>query len=499
MINIVYLFLWGVPLYYFTRDFFIYDEIRDFFDISLLELINFSLTQAIYSVILAFIIAIIPAYYISYKENRLSKLLNSLIFIPFFFPVISLITVFSIIFNCGFFKELEILYSLKGILLANIFYNSPILIKFISNGIKSVPSELEEAMELEGASKVQIFFYGQLPVVFPQIMKGCILVFTYCFLNFAVILGLGGIKYSTLESEIGSLLLGSTDFSKAMLLGGIQFLILLFLNYLVSFIPEYEIITRVKKKNLSILFTIFSIIYSIFQYGVVFLAVIFSFFNIFNGKFTLLGYKNLFFTSVFSEYRIIESLINSGILSFVVSFFIIVFTYLIIKNYSKLTAVIIFANLGISGAFLGVILYYLNILFDIPLYFLLAIGYLLTGIPITYSFIYQYVKKFPIEIIENSNLDCKNRFQEYIYVEFPILKKIFISSFLQIFAIVFGEFTLGYTMQIESYFPIVSITNYTLLSNKLYLESSAFSTIVLSIIFILFLIGEVVRDEYSKR
>lgn len=499
MINIIYLFLWGVPLYYFIRDFFIFTNIRNFFDISLLEILKFSITQSLYSVALAFIVAIIPAYYISYKDNLLSRVLNSLVFIPFFFPVISLITVFSIVFNFGILKEFNILYTLKAILFANVFYNSPILLKSISNGIKSIPIEIEEAMELEGASKFQIFFYGQLPMIFPQILRGCVLVFTYCFLNFAIILGLGGIKFSTLESEIGSLLLGSTDFSKAMFLGILQFLILLVLNTLISFVPEYEIINKSKKRNLPIIFKMFSIIYCILQYSVIILAILFSFFNIFNGEFTLVGYKNLFFTDILYEYNIIKSLVNSIILSLIVSFFVIIFTYLIIKNYNRLTGIIIFANLGISGAFLGVVLYYLNILFNIPLTILLMIGYLLSTIPIAYSFIYQYIKKFPIEIIESSKLDCINNFQKWIYIEFPILKRLLISSFLQIFAIIFGEFTLGYTMQIESYLPIVSITNYNLLSNKLYLESSAFSTILLLIIFIVFLLGEWIKDEYNKR
>ena len=177
------------------------------------------------------------------------------------------------------------------------------------------------------------------------------------------------------------------------------------------------------------------------------------------------------------------------------SFITVIFIYLIIKNYNRLIDIIIFANLGVSGAFLAISLFYLNVLFDIPLIALLIVGYVLSSIPVGYSFMYQYIKKFPRILLESSMLDCNNGFERFRYIEFPILKNLFLSAFLQIFAIVFGEFTIGYTMQLEDLFPVASLVNYSMVANKKYLESAAFSSVILIVVFMFFIIGEYFKDK----
>ena len=494
-INFLYGILWFIPIYYFATDFFQISSLEILKDNYIKEVVFFSIKQGFYSSVVSLLIGLIPAYYVSYHNNSLSKAIQGLIFIPFFFPVISIVTIFSIIFNLPILKDMGILYSLKGIILANVFYNSPIFVKYISEGLKKIPKELSEAMRIDGAGGVTIFFKGQLPLILPQLFRAFILVFTYCFLSLGIILSLGGIKYSNIEAEIANTLMGGADFSKAMVLGGVQFLILLILNAFGIFVKEYEITGDQELKQTNILFEIYSIIYMLFQYGVVLFSFLFSFINQFTGKFTLKAYFNLFSKEFNQEYSIVASIFSSIAISTVVSIISVFFIYLIIKNYNRITDIIIFSNMGISGAFLAITLYYMNVLFDIPLVILLGIGYLIGAIPVGYSFMYQYVKKFPTEILESSEIDCKNFYQRFRYVEFPILKNIFISSFLQIFAIIFGEFTIAYTMQLGDIIPIASLVNYSLVANKKYMESSAFSAVVLFIVLITFLLGEYFKEK----
>lgn len=495
LLNLCYGILWLVPIYFF---------IRDFFDLSSLELLKenyiqeitiFSIKQAFYSSVIALLVGIIPAYYSAYSRDIISKFIGSLVFIPFFFPVISIVTIFSLIFNLPIVKELNILYTLKGIIIANVFYNSPIFVKYISEGLKKIPKELEESMRIDGANDFIIFIKIQFSLILPQIFRAFVLVFTYCFLGLGIILSLGGIKYSNIEVEIANTLMGGADFSKAMLLGGLQFLILLILNSFGIFVKEYEISGDQQEKKLGLIFKIYSLIYMIFQYGVVVLAFLFSFLNQFTGEFSLKAYINLFSKPFNEEFGVISAIANSFMISMIVSVITVFIIYLIIKNYSRITDIIIFSNMGISGAFLAITLYYMNILFDIPLILLLGVGYLIGAIPIGYSFMYQYIKKFPVEILEVSELDCKNFYQRFRYVEFPILKNIFISSFLQVFAVIFGEFTVVYTMQLGDIIPIASLVNYSLVSNKKYMESSAFSAIVLFIVLSAFLLGEYFKEK----
>lgn len=495
LVNFFYGLLWLMPIYFFARDFFEVSSLEILKESHIQEVALFSVEQGFYSTVMALLVGIIPAYYSAYHRDRLSTFIQGLVFIPFFFPVISIVTIFSLIFNLPVIRELNILYTLKGIVIANVFYNSPIFVKYISEGLKKIPKELGEAMRIDGASGLTIFLRGQLPLILPQIFRAFILVFTYCFLGLGIILSLGGIRYSNIEVEIANTLMGGADFSKAMLLGGLQFIILLILNFLGVFVKEYEISGEQEEKKLNPLFKIYSTIYMIFQYGVVGLAFLFSFINQFTGKFSLRAYLNLFSREFNEEFGVISGIVNSLGISMVVSGITVFVIYLIIKNYSRVTDMIIFSNMGVSGAFLAITLYYMNILFDIPLIVLLGVGYLIGAIPIGYSFMYQYVKKFPVEILEASELDCKNFYQRFRYVEFPILKNIFISSFLQVFAVIFGEFTVVYTMQLGDIIPIASLVNYSLVSSKKYMESSAFSALVLLIVLGAFLLGEYFKEK----
>lgn len=494
-INLLCVLLWVVPIYYFARDFL---EVDTFFKISHkenLDVLLFSIKQAFFSTIIALGISLIPAYYVTYEDNILTKFINGLVFIPFFFPVISVVTIFSIVFNLEFFKQFNILYTLKAIVIANVFYNTPLFVKYISEGLKKIPKEISEAMKVDGASGLTIFFRGQLPLILPQVFRGFILIFTYCFLGFGIILSLGGIKFSTIEIEIVNSIMSNGDYSKAMYLGLLQVFVLLVLNFTSGFFKEYELSGDREYKKVSCFFKWYSFVYMIIQYGVIIFSLLYSFVNIFTGEVSFKVYKTLFSSEFLEEYPIVQSLINSFEISIVVSSIAVVLIYIVIKNYNRFTDVLIFSNLGISSAFLAITLYYLNVLFDIPLIILLVMGYLVVVIPIGYSFMYQYVKKFPREVEESAALDCKNLLQRFVYVEFPILKNIFLSAFLQIFSVVFGEFTIGYTMQLEDSFPLASLVNYSLVSNKKYMESSAFTSIIIIIILTTFILGEYIKEK----
>ncbi|WP_426709215.1 ABC transporter permease [Cetobacterium sp. SF1] len=494
IINLIYGILWFLPLYYFGRDFFSVEDIKNIYSLDIFNLTKFSIYESFLSTIIAFGIGIIPAYYLAYKDNLISKMLEGLIFIPFFFPVMSTVTVFSIILSQEFLKRYNIMYSLKAIVIANVFYNSPIFIKYISDGLKRVPREVVEAFKLDGANEFQILTHCKLPLILPQIFRAFFMVFTYSFTSMGIVLALGGIKYSIIEVEIANTLMGSLDFSRAFALGILQFILLVVLNSFSYSITEYEISGNSGQMEINIFSKIYTYIYLILQYGIVGIAIIYSFYNFYKNKFEIKAFIEIFSKKFNENYPVIESIGNSLIISFISAVIIVIISFVMIKNYNKFTNGLIFGNLGISGAFLAISLYYLNILYNIPLVVLLIIGNIFIGIPIGYSFMYQYIKKFPKDILEMSQLDCRKKWQKYIYVEIPLLKNILISIFLQIFAIIFGEFTLAYTMQIGDYIPLVSLVNYSLIAEKRFIESSALSTVTIIIIFSLFVLG-----EYFKR
>jgi thiamine transport system permease protein len=353
-------------------------------------------------------------------------------------------------------------------------------------GMKKIPTEVLEASKLDGANGVEAFIKIKLPLIFPQVFRAFFMVFVYSFTSFGIVLGIGGLKYSTLEVEIVNALLGSGDFSKIIALGLLQFLILTGVNILGEKIPEYELKEEKKAGEVTLLVKIYSLIFVIFELGIVGVSIVFSFYNYYLGKFSMEPFLRILSSSFNEQYPVIRSIINSSILSGISGIVVVVFTYLILREKNKLTTYIIFSTFGISSGFLSIALIYTNIVYDIPYIILLVVGFFLVTVPIAYSFMYQYVKKFPRELLEASSIDGASRFQTFIYVELPILKEVLINTYLQIFAIIYAEFTIVYTMQLKEEFPLSSVLNYELYINKLFLESSAMNTLNILIIIGLF-------------
>ncbi|MDX8335620.1 ABC transporter permease [Candidatus Cetobacterium colombiensis] len=491
----IYLILWGVPLIFFIRDFFNFEDIKSLNLYETWELFKISLTQGVLSVFFATIVAIIPAYYMSYRKNILTKMLEGLIFIPFFFPTISTVVAFTLIFNLPILKNFNVLYTLKAIIFANVFYNSPIMIKYLSEGMRNIPKNIIEAGKIDGLNEIGIFFRIKLPLIFPQVFRGMFLVFIYTFTSFGIVLALGGIRYSNLEVEIANTLLRDANFSKALILGIIQFIFLIIINLLGDFYSPYELQDEYKEKRVSIGTKIYSFIYLLLEYSIVAIGIFYGFYNYYTGKFSLNGFFRLFTSEFNITYPVLQGIRNSLLLASITPLFVIVFTYLILKNFSRLTSTIVFSTMGFSSAFLGIALIYINILYDIKLWILLVIGYFLITVPIAYSFMYQYVREFPKDILDLAKIDALSPFKTFILVEFPILKNVFLGTYLQIFAIILGEFTISYSMQLGREFPTIALVNYSLFSDKKLLEGAALSSINIIIVAVLFYLSNKITEK----
>lgn len=495
LISYLYVFIWIVPFYVFGRDFFYVEDIIKEVNTSTLRLIMVSFKQGILTALLSFVAAILPAYYVTYRRGRLSTLIEGSIFIPFFFPVISTVVAFSIIFNSRLLEGYSILYTLTAILTANVFYNAPLFVKYLSQGMKKIPRELIEAGRECGASTFEIFFKIKLPLILPQVLRAFFLVFVYSFTSFGIVLSMGGLRYSTLEVEIANTLMGSLDFSRVFTLGLIQFAILTGINSVIERVENYELKGEEAEGRVGWFTTVYSVVFLIAEMGVVATSLVFSFYNYYESKFTLTVFKRLFSREFNKSYPVIESIFNSLMVSGVTALIVVIFSYILLKNYRKINSYIIFSTFGISSAFLAISLVYINILYEIPYLLLLVTGYFLTSIPLAYSFMYQYIKKFPKDVSEAAEVDGAGRIQKFFYIELPMLKDILISTYFQIFAIIYAEFTITYTMQLGREFPLASLVNYSLASHKLFLESSAMSTLNIMIIGSIFLMANIKRKR----
>ncbi|KAF2955305.1 ABC transporter permease subunit [Marinitoga sp. 38H-ov] len=503
---ILFLILWLIPIGSLILNYF---DVKDFFEILFktrtLRILKYTFLQASLSVIISFLISFFPSLYVANNKNYLSKILENSFFIPFFFPPIPTIIAFSLLYSSnGLISKLfniNILYSLTAIILAHSFYNSPIFVKYISDSLKSIPKNYIENAIIDGSNRWYIIKYIKIPIALPAILKASFLVFTYSFVSFAIVLSLGGIKYSTFEVAIFTTLRSSLDFSKALTYAIIQFIVLLILNYIISLPKIFEMNIEenyVDKNNIFVI--LFSIIYLIFEYSIVLTGTFSGFFDFINRKFTLKGFINLFSKDLNAYYPITKSFYNTIIISSIVSFIVLLLTYIILRNIKShkqviISNILIISSMGVSSAFLAMGLLYLNINFSIPYYILLGLGYIIISVPLAYTFMQQRVLSFDYSILEAAKIDGANKLKLFLYIEFPLLKNTLIAVFLQIFAIIFGEFTISYTMQSMDYFPLISNINYSLSNARYYLESQALASITILIVFTIFNISNFLNKE----
>ncbi|MDC7221687.1 MAG: iron ABC transporter permease [Spirochaetales bacterium] len=191
------------------------------------RLLLFTFLQAFLSALFSLIFALIPAALFVHFDFPGKKLLLSFTTLSFILPPILVVLGFVIFWgNKGsvntLFMELlhlekgpfEILYSFKAIILAHVFYNIPLALRFTYNQWATTPRSHYEAARLLGANHRQIFRSVTLPRLTPALASAFLIIFLYCFLSFAVILVLGGgPRFSTLEVEIYRQIKFNLDFS----------------------------------------------------------------------------------------------------------------------------------------------------------------------------------------------------------------------------------------------------------------------------------------------
>ncbi|MCG8570146.1 MAG: ABC transporter permease subunit, partial [Spirochaetes bacterium] len=150
-------------------------DLVDLFNLKTFRILFFTLLQSSLSAVLCLILSIIPAYYISRKKNPLAWLIESTFFIPFFFPVIATAVAFTILYKV---TGLKVMYTLTAILIAHVFYNTPIFVKYIGQGLRKIDPAIIESAVMDGAGRTRIFFDIELKNLASSVGRAFFLVFT---------------------------------------------------------------------------------------------------------------------------------------------------------------------------------------------------------------------------------------------------------------------------------------------------------------------------------
>ncbi len=198
--------------------------------------IGFSLKQAGLSTFFSVLFGLPGAYFIGRHKFPGRKILKSISTVPFVLPPILAVLGFILVFgHTGLINSVKdlisggetapwkMLYSLKAIIMAHVFYNFPLTLRIVGDAWFSLPQSKYHAARSLGAGPLRAFITVDLPRLTPAILTAAVITFLYCFLSFAIILVLGGgPEYSTLEVEVYRLIKFQLDFDRGSALAMIE-------------------------------------------------------------------------------------------------------------------------------------------------------------------------------------------------------------------------------------------------------------------------------------
>lgn len=162
---------------------FTFDNYKYFFSsVQAMESLTFTLTEALITVFLSVIIAFLLALYFRFSDSWIAKLLGKLYLLPRFIPsIVAVYAVMNIIKDGGFINRLMIalfdnnfkpglLYSMKGIVISNLWFNIPFSAMLISAALSKVEDSYIEGAKDVGASKLEILRKMIWPLVYKDII-----------------------------------------------------------------------------------------------------------------------------------------------------------------------------------------------------------------------------------------------------------------------------------------------------------------------------------------
>jgi len=177
---------------------------------ALLGVTLFTLKQAFLSVLVSLALGLPGAWFIGSSRSRFAPVLRTLTAVPFAMPSILVVLGFVLFFgNSGWVNRgfafvtgsgegpFRILYKPQAIILAHGFFNFPIVIRLVGDGLGRARRAYARAAASMGASPGMTALTVILPLAVPSLMSAVLLVFLYCFTSFAVVLVLGGGPAST--------------------------------------------------------------------------------------------------------------------------------------------------------------------------------------------------------------------------------------------------------------------------------------------------------------
>lgn len=510
---IILIILFYIPLAETLLKGFKFNTIKDFFISSYYRrVIFFTVLQATASALLSIVVALPGAYIVTRYNFPGKKVFLSITSLTFVIPSILTVLGFVLLFgNNGILNRalmdlfnldkppLKILYSLKAVLLAHVFYNFPLAIRIISSLWRKIPYELTEASYSLGYGRLKTFFKITLPFLKNGILTSFTLIFLYCFMSFGIILVLGGgPSLTTIEVEVYRFARISLDIVSASALSIIE-----------SIITITVLLIYLKGDKLLFKSTVNKEFYRKFSFKKIFLfgfyliplllVIVGPLLTVLVNSFlkkegfqqdyilTLHWYKSIFglHSNRFST-TAIYAIRNSFIIGSIVTLITLPMASLVTFNISKkfrfkrIYKLLFFLPMGVSSIIIG--LSYLTRPTLSSSYLGIILAHIIITLPLAIRSINNIYKTIDYSMIEASMSLGYSRFKTFLKIEIPLMKSGIITAAIFTLALSIGEMNAS-IMLAPSGFVTIPLAIYQLIGSYNFMGACALGSILLILSF----------------
>lgn len=484
----------------------------------MIKIILYTLEIAIFSTLLAAFVGIPVSFFTSHRRFWGRKLILSASIVPLCVPPLIVAlgyvsffgmngTANSILRGLGFTTgdNKTFLYSTAGIIIAQAFYNFPLITKIMNDAWTRLPKEQENAARLLGTGEKRLFFTITLPQLSGAIVAACIPVFLFCFFSFMIVLLFSPLGKSTIEVEIYHSIRTTLNVGDGLMLAVSETLIALCIVFF------YGMITRKSQSsNEGIDFTkgagngaprIGQGSFSTnprkaLEWGafIIILLLVIVFFvcpglSILVSAFTQRKGNNdivtIFqFKKLFGEKQFLTSLWNTCWVGFLTGLCctLIAFVYSVIIKINKKQGNVVLQTIPIIPMAISsvVIAWCFSLAFHRGHPLLLILMQTMLYWPMAYRQLQNGMNKITFETDSAALLFSRNKMDSIVRVYLPSCKKVIVSSFVYCFAMSAGDATLPLVLSIPR-FNSLALYTYKLASSYRFNQACA-SGVILTIL-----------------
>ena len=474
--------------------------------------------ESILSTILSIILGLGSSYILSHYSIPGKNLIRNLLTIPFLLPSITVLIGFIAVFGNS-------VYSSNGIILANLFYNLPLMIRITELGWMSINPEYEVVAKSLSMNRITYFFKVELPHLTPSLLTASLLVFIYSFNNFATVLVFGGGQYNTIEVQIYYLFF-RLKFNQASALAIISLLInivviMVYLHFSSKYqsnsinytydTGELQQYRRYSLKNKFIRYGLFFLYATaIFIICVMPLIAIFEKSLVVNNTITFRNYDNLLGTIIQPYGLTVQQMINNSLFFAIIVLIIsIVFSLLLnlglhykttetktpILSFEYITSIVVILPLMVSAVTL---IYSIFSLYKTtPLYnnisLIIIISHVLIAFPFANKIVASARATISQEMLDVGKSLGLNRRTLFFKIELPLLWSGILVAGIFSFAISIGEFAATYFIT-RSATATIPLGIYGMISHRNIAGAAALSSLLIILTLGIFYL----IDKFSK-